>query len=461
MNILSKATELFDREYRIIQSDRSLKFLRQHMKVMQATVDVALSNVQDVDAQNKHYTGNPYNTYSSQINALSNKYNLTADWGCMICKNIVDVRSAFQIGSGVQVRSSKKYPDIERELKFINEFMEFNNINEDRPHEWATMSELEGKSLLHISPDEKKKNIRVVLKPYKEAPYKVTAEKGDFSHYVRAQYESSDTSKNFDYAEPEFVYLKFGGTASMVNNTPPKVAFVLAHMEYLDKELFDWRKNNHLYASPTPVFKVESEAQAKQLRNVLNTINWRLGMTIVTTAQFTLEGYQGEGYTTIMEAIQGDIKIISGTTGVPVHFLGYPDLLSNRATAENLLELIELSTTKERKTWVSGYDELFEKAIVMYNENFKQNLRPDAVNAILPFSSSEKLRLIGDTYLPMYMANAISLETLLSFLSSDIDIKEEIKKIEVDVKKKQLTQTSPNNENIPSGNSASDVSGRN
>ena len=86
--------------------------------------------------------------------------------------------------------------------------------------------------------------------------------------------------------------------------------------------------------------------------------------------KYELVGWTGDGYTTLKEETQALAKTVSGTTGIPVHFLGYPELLSNRDTAENLVALIVLSTNKERHTWTGAYDELCHKAMIIYNTAF-------------------------------------------------------------------------------------------
>ncbi|MFA7283683.1 MAG: hypothetical protein WC066_03955, partial [Candidatus Omnitrophota bacterium] len=174
--------------------------------------------------------------------------------------------------------------------------------------------------------------------------------------------------------------------------------------------------------------------------------NWRIGKAIVmANGEFNLICYSGEGFTTIKNALEADVTTISGATGVPVHFLGHPELLSNRATATSLLELTELATNRERSVWEGGYEELFQKAITLYNKNFNKGLEPNAVTAKIPFISSAKLEFVANVYLPMYEANTISLETFLSYLS-DIDVNEEIKRIEKD-KEKDIDRSNFNDTN--------------
>ena len=131
------------------------------------------------NSSGEHYTGNPYKTYSSQVNALNAKYNLKADWGCLTAKNIIDVRAAFMIGRGVQVVKRDGYKgDADRELTFIRDFINFNNIDEHAPQDWAVGTEIEGKVLLTLAPAltfTNEKQIKVTYIPWRKMQYTITA----------------------------------------------------------------------------------------------------------------------------------------------------------------------------------------------------------------------------------------------------------------------------------------------
>ena len=154
----------------------------------------------------------------------------------------------------------------------------------------------------------------------------------------------------------------------------------------MDKAIWDWRKINKLFSVPTPVIYAPDKQTAKEINTWLDDKNWRLGKMLVLgglDVKFELVGWKGDGYTTIKEETQTLVKTISGTTGIPVHFFGYPELLSNRDTAENLGELIALSTSKERRTWIGTYEEVFQKAMVISNTAFGTSLNPHAIDATI------------------------------------------------------------------------------
>jgi len=407
----------------------------------------ALINAQTgLDENNSaHYTGSQYRTYDAQVSELARKYSCTADWGSLVMKNIIDVRAAFIAGTGVipRVRDGFK-GDAKREIEFIQRLCRMNDVKGKKPQLWGTEAEIEGKVLFKLKPIfdplDGMGNIKVVHVPWRKFRYNIQVVEPDFEQYVRATYTGTSLETSFDLASEGFVYARFGGNSYEVNLTPPKAAFVLRHTEDLDKELWDWRKINHLFAAPTPWFNCEDVDEARRLTDYISAKNWRIGKAIVTSnSEFDLVCAKGEGFNSIKQAIESDIQVISGTTGVPVHFLGHPELLSNRSTADTLLQLIELSTDKERDIWQAAYTELFRKATLMFNSSFNNNLNPDAIIAEMPVTSTANLVFVEKVYLPMYLQGALSLQTLLSYLT-DVDTQAEMERIAAEKVEKQQEQ---------------------
>lgn len=362
---------------------------------IQATTDITTNT--DTSSL-KTYTGNPYPAYADQVTKLANMYDNKADWGCVIAKNVIDVRIAFSVGAGITVKKREEYQgSAEAELAWVKEFMRFNNLDEEMPQEYAKEAEIEGKILFRFGIDEAARQIRLIHVPWRKFAYTITTPEYSLYDYVKASYSgSSDPAVNFNLDYPLFVYKRFGGTSTStlagntatlsVTHTPPKAAFVIRQMEDLDKAMVDWRKINRLFAAPTPWINGPDKTTAKEISEWIEASNWRIGKLLVTGGQdvsFDLIGWKGDGYTTMKFEIQDLAKIISGTTGVPVHFLGHPDLLSNRDTAEDLSKLMELSTIKERLTWIGAYEEVFQKAMVIYNTVFDASLNPMAVDATI------------------------------------------------------------------------------
>jgi len=373
--------QLSDQNTILIRNIRNL-----HNRI-QAATDIT-TNTDSTSAL--HYIGTPskYSSYATQVTQLGKLYDGIAKWGCMVAKNIIDVRTAFSVGNGIDVKKREGFTGTaEKELRWVREFMKYNNLDEEMPQEYAKEAEIEGKVLLRFLVDKNAKMVRVVHVPWRQFKYTIHTPVFDFFNYTRADYTGSgEPGIKFDLTPGWFVYKRFGGSASKVNETPPKTAFILREIEDLDKAIWDWRTINRLFCAPTPVITCPDRQTAEQVNKWLDNTNWKIGEMLVLgglNMKFELVGWKGDGYTTLKEETQSLVKTISGTTGIPVHFFGYPELLSNRDTAENLGELIALSTSKERRTWIGAYEEIFQKSMRIYNAAFGASLNPEAIDATI------------------------------------------------------------------------------
>ena len=414
-----------------------LKNLRKQNIILQNSLSFTLSNTDDTTDSN--YRGSPYYTTIAMINALSKKYKGTAKWGNQIASNIIAVRGTFTMGSGITV--SKNETAKAKDLQFAKDFIEHNELDKYMPIEIVKEAEIEGRTLLKIIPDKDKtkKMINIRHISYTQHGYDIKTSDEDYLDFVTAEYKQNKSGKPVVLKKPEFVYRKFGGRLSEINDAQPKIGTVLVNMENIDKALWDLRKIDHYFASPTPTIETENAEQAqathKQLKSPKAKRNWKVGKLLVTAGKYRLAGYEGAGVDNILKEIEVNLKLISGQSGVPVHFLGFTDLLSNRATAENLLDMLEASTTKEREIWQTVYKELLNKAMEMSNEKWKTGYTPDSINIEIPFVTGSKLKDMVDIWLPLYLSDVITIDTMLGKIPN-LDTTEEKKALEKATKEK-------------------------
>ena len=328
---------------------------------LQETVNNLTYEVASGDADRK-YRGNPYTTPEAAITELDKKFRGCAQWGVQLCKNIIDLRAAFSIGSGIKA-IDKTNGEAKKELAFINNFIEHNNLDEEGPQDFATEAELEGRVLFNLIPNTASKTIDLRHISYLTNKYKVKTPDSDYLQYDLVEYYPANNSNKplVTLEKAGFVYKKFAGRLNNVNDIMPKIGGVLRNIEDLDKAYWDWRKRNRLFASPTPVIEATDTESAKSINEYLTNKNWVIGKLLVLVGKFSMQGLNDSGGDSLMKEIEAQAKIISGSVGVPVHFLGLPDLLSNRSTAENLMESMFQVTTRERTIWKGCYEEIFEK----------------------------------------------------------------------------------------------------
>ena len=189
----------------------------------------------------------------------------------------------------------------------------------------------------------------------------------------------------------------------------------LTQIDRLDKALRDLREINHLYAAPTPDFEVEDSKQVDSLLAKLKKINWKIVKALVHTGTFTMKGVDSGGNDNLIKEIELLLKMISGATGIPIHFLGLLDLLKNRATGDNTRELVMAVTARERLIWKGAYEELITKSMNMFNDNnYKQIsqgwLDPTKLSVDIPIITQEHYDRIEKVLIPASMGGIISKE---------------------------------------------------
>jgi len=218
------------------------QLLEHQVKRLTADIQASTDITTNTDSTTTlHYRGTPvkYSSYDKQVTALGKLYENTAEWGCMIAKNVIDIRTAFSVGEGIDVKKRKGFKgSADAEMEWVEEFMRFNNLDEEMPQEYAKEAEIEGKVLLRFLVDEKARNIRIVHVPWRKFKYTVYTPDYDFFNYIKAEYiGSGEPGIKFDLKPEWFVYKRFGGSADKINETPPKTAFVLREIEDLDKAI--------------------------------------------------------------------------------------------------------------------------------------------------------------------------------------------------------------------------------
>jgi hypothetical protein len=233
----------------------------------------------------------------------------------------------------------------------------------------------------------------------------------------------------------EFVYKKFGGRIMNPNEAAPKIMKCLPQIESFDKALWDWRNINHIFAGPVLYAECEDQKEVDAFLVALDDKNFKLKKILAGTAKLGFIKLDVGGIDSIEKEIADLAKVISGTTGVPVHWLGFVDLMSNRATAEDLINMINGATTKERQTWIGAYEEVIKKAMVMWNNTAEKGmgpdkkLDPDKIKVDIPIITKMHYDRLEKIFLPAVIAGKISDKAFLTMIPG-LDVKAEMEEKE-------------------------------
>lgn len=382
------------------------------------------------------YNGNPYPSYESQVQEASRKYDGESSWGCDIARNIVDVRAALTVGAGPQLKvhdTIKNEDSAAREIAFCKEFMKVNGLNGKTGWEWAREAEIEGKFLVKLSFDSATKQVLARFIPWITRHYTVYTREDDYTEFTRVEYTDPNGAAKI-LNKGEFVYGKFGGRTAYVNTTPTKIGAVLGAIETVAKALRDIREINHLFASPTPTVECEDANAAEELYTRLTSINWKIGkLLVIGGGKYKMVGPPVESFQTMETEITLGIKRISGSTGIPVHFIGFPDLMSNRSTSDSTNEMLFASMAGEKQTWEDIYTQIFSCAMEISNKENGTAFNTSSIVAEIPESSQMKMRQIIDFWVELRDRKAVSLKTLIEKIPG-VDPDQEMERLSEELK---------------------------
>ncbi len=398
-----------------------LESLREkHLKAQEFITDILTWRAGE-KAQDASSGPNPYRSRERLVAQIVEKYKGYAAWGNQLIQRIVDTRAAFALGRGV--RAGQVADGAGAELEFIDTFLADNELGGQFAGQLAVEKELEGQVLLKLEPrfdGDDFAGVRIGFVSWNDTHYEVLFDSEGERRPSGAMWRDPSSGIEVKVPAGQMVFLSFNAPANAREGVPT-LSGLLVEAEDIDRALRDWRTINRYFASPTPYFRTDDAVGARDLYERLTDpqVNWRIGKVFVGPADFSLVGMDAAGVESLRAEIEAKIKILSGGAGVPVQFLGFPEFMSNRATAENTMEPVEAIGLAERQSWLAGFAELFDKAIAVRNEYAPAaapKLRAGLVAPHIPFVTRAQIDALCKIYLPAFQAGAIDHKTFLGLL---------------------------------------------
>ena len=359
-------------------------------------------------------TGNAFTSYKSQVNETYRKYNGLSDFGNQQTRAVIDLRTSFIAGEGISISAKNK-----KTRDWIQTFITNNKLNGLNLINGAKGTEIAGQTLFLYKPinDNGEIKIKVIRMPYTlKQRYKPVYGKlfeNEKILDIMLKTKTGWESLNYKY----FVYVRTGGDDTNTEGPVTKTGVVLTDIENYDRALKDIRRLNHILARITPVWETTSDTETTALKNNLNDTRWKIGEAFIGKAKFRYETPGTEAHSNLIAELTSTIKSISAVTGVPVHWLGYVDLMSNRATAKSLYENIKASTSIERIIWEEAYYHLILNAMQLYIDSGGTNVDFDKDFQVrLPLISLENFLEIVRALNIAYNDKAISIDDYMNFI---------------------------------------------
>ena len=309
-------------------------------------------------------TVNVYNTYESQVTETYRKYNALSSFGNQQVRAVVDLRTAFIAGGGISISCED-----EQTADWIETFLSRNLLQGPNFANAVKGSEMAGHAIFILEPTEwldKSLFIKAIRFPYMiKEPFKPVFKNPRLKDEVLdivLKKEFGWQSANFR----NFIYIRTGGDDGNTEGPCTKTGVVLTDMENYDRAIKDMRRNNHIFARITPNWQTKTSAETTALKAQLTDKKWKIGDAVIGSAEFEYKVPKTGAHENLTFEMVATIKTISAVTGVPVHWLGYVDLMSNRATADTLYELIKNATILERQFWENSLYNMIMKAQELY-----------------------------------------------------------------------------------------------
>jgi hypothetical protein len=343
----------------------------QAMNIEGVNFDVALDSLLDGHTINDvEGTSNQYKTYSSQVTNTYKKYNGEADYGNDQIRTIIDARTSFIGSEGISIAYEKSVSKKHKEL--IDLFLVKNKLNGIRLFDTIRLTELAGYTIAKLSKSSEKEEYVPIYSLFNNSRGSLYIqpkyEDAEFPSHILGFTSSKQGGEKKDFPSTNIVYIRTGGYGCVVDHPSAKAGIILTEAENYDKALKDMRRLNHVGARITPDFETTSAGETSAMTKWLKENRWKVGDARVGTAKFNYRVPETGAHQNLQTELVSNLKTISGTTGVPAHWLGWVDQMSNRATAQELYAMVYNGTITERTAIEEALKEVLLKMQEMYIE---------------------------------------------------------------------------------------------
>lgn len=396
--------------------------------------DILTPGVTEAYATNKVVNENNFATYEAQVKGSYEMYNNTAKFGGEIYHAIVKLKSAIIGGAGISVLPSGERK--KQRGKWIEQFLKDNRLHGSKLTQMITTGCLEGKDLIILTVKDDK--IKVGSFSWHRNKYTILAESVDADEIKGAKYHPKKQETEEITLPPEkIVYVKIGGTETDIDIATTGLHCSLTACENFSRAYYDLRTNSHYFSRLIPTWEfaptdLNAETDAVGIKAALAAGEWSIDKGYAGRAKFRLAGPELTAHETLIQDMLQSLKIIGTNTGLPIHWLSWPELMSNRATAENLLEAVNYATIEERTIWEEGIKLMIEKAMILaVNSGIAEPGILGDFEVKIPLISLANLKQLIEVYWPLVMEGVISMAFFRNMVPG-INPEEEKKLIEAE-----------------------------
>lgn len=401
---------------KLIQATNNTRKVRKELKTLNLEIKALEEGAHDILTTNAISISqsavsvvdkNNYKTYAKKVQGAYEMYNNTCDYGGELFGGLVDARIAFIGGEGISIVAEK-----ESTKQALEQIIKDNHLDGSRWLDVLRTGELEGRELLVLKFDNKLES-GVKIRSFRWNNFKYNIFSKGFDNDIIEKITYTENGENKELTG-DYVYVRLGGTWDDPNHTTSRAMKILTDCENFSRAKYDFRFNNHLFGRLTPFFNSKDDNTAASIQAAIASKQWEIGKGLAAVdTDMKMVGPESDSAKIVIDEIILMSRIISTMTGIPLHWLSWPDLMSNRATAENLMESVKAATQIERLSWEESLEELLGKALEMaVNKGKFGNDVLGKFEVKLPFVSLTEIKAVAQALGSFVDKRYISIETL-------------------------------------------------
>lgn len=363
-----------------------------------------------------------YATPESQRKRLRSLYNAEGHNGQTLAKTIINGLTAWIAGNGINVTLKKVKKEDKSPLRdCIQEFLEFNKLYSNKLQSFVRNGLFDAEVLLvlekQLHPIFKKEFVKVRYIEKDLYNYKVEYADDDPDVPIKVKWKLKDDKEETTFEQGEFVLVQFGKS--------PKLGNSISNLERLDDILKKFADSNDLFGTPAPVFKTKDFNEAVLFRKALEDPNrpstdgkptlWDAGNMIIIPGEAGFLEPSGAGAESFKKEFELRAQMASGSTGYPIHLMGFVSLFGTKAGADSILEQINTQTMEDRQIWKEALYELIVLQSIMMGFNIDEIRKAEIITA-LPLNTQFQLMMLSTYYLPMYEKGLLDLESFVEMI---------------------------------------------
>jgi len=310
---------------------------------------------------------NSYTNYTLQVTETYRKYCGEAEFGSDQVRAVVDARVAFISGEGISIAPGEGMTDGHKDL--FKKFIEKNKLSSTRLFDVNRTTEMSGFAIVSILPTNKLKEFIPVFGLLHNNRGKNLYQpvlRNPMNPFDIIGFEKHNGDEKVKVNITNAVYIRTGGYGCIIDAPTTKVGMILTEAENYDRALKDMRELNYRCARITPDFQTKSSSETKALQEQLQNKKWKIGQARIGTAEFSFKSPSTGAHDNLKTEAITNLKTISVLTAVPVHWFGWIDQMSNRATAQELYAMVNNGTIMERESIQDGLKESLVKMQEVY-----------------------------------------------------------------------------------------------